>query len=218
MKRFNVDVVVFDLDGTLIDSKEDIANSLNHTFNEVGYDPVPLKVIEGYVGNGIVPLIRKAAESEGRPEKEEEIKTLFRERYWAHLLDKTRLYPGVEETLDKLEGKYMMGLVSNKPERFTKKIVEGLGLSPYFMGAVYGGDTLKVKKPDPSALYEIAKKYGAPPSRILMVGDSAVDIKTGRNAGAHAIGVTYGFRSVKELEEAGADMLIDRFHELLEIL
>ncbi|VAX18906.1 Phosphoglycolate phosphatase [hydrothermal vent metagenome] len=103
MKRFNVDVVVFDLDGTLIDSKEDIANSLNHTFNEVGYDPVPLKVIEGYVGNGIVPLIRMAVESNGHPEKEEEVTTLFRERYWAHLLDKTRLYPGVEETLGKLD-------------------------------------------------------------------------------------------------------------------
>ncbi|MBI5814980.1 MAG: HAD-IA family hydrolase [Nitrospinae bacterium] len=218
MTIVDVDTIVFDLDGTLIDSKEDIADALNHTFGEMGYDPLPMSVIESFVGNGINPLIHKAVIAADHLERETEALNLFRERYWERLLVKTRPYDGVADTLKKLGGRYHMGLISNKPQRFTFKIVDELGWGPYFDGAVYGGDTLPVKKPDPAALLAIAEKYGTAPERLMIVGDSAVDVATGRNAGARTVGVTYGFRGVDELKDAGVEILIDRFGELLDIL
>lgn len=218
MRRLDVDVIVFDLDGTLIDSKLDIANSLNWTLEKMGYPALPMKTIEGFVGNGIGPLISRTVQEAGAPEREEEVFDVFRRRYWDHLLDNTRLFPGVAQTIEEFRGRYAMAVVSNKPERYTVKIVERLGLAPVMNGAVYGGDTLPRKKPDPAALMQIAEKYGAPTSRMVMVGDSAVDVLTGKNAGCATIGVTYGFRGTAELVEAGADMLIDEFGQLKDIL
>ncbi len=214
MRKFDVDVIVFDLDGTLIDSKLDIANALNWTLEKLGYPHLPVETIGAFVGNGVLPLIQRTLEAAGHLEKEEAMVSLFRQRYLDHLLDNTRLFDSVEETVNQLAGRYKLGLVSNKPERYTKKIVHELGIEPVFDGAVYGGDTIPVKKPDPQALLEIAEKYGSPVSRLLMVGDSAVDIKTGQNAGAYTVGVTYGFRPLKELADAGPDALIDRFSQL----
>jgi len=218
VKRLDVDVIVFDLDGTLIDSKIDIANALNWTLDRLGYPPLPLKTIEGFVGNGVAPLIRRTVHAAGHPEREADVMTIFRERYWDHLLDTTRLYDTVPETIGRLRGRYHMGVVSNKPARYTQRIVDALGLRPAFGEAVYGGDSLPEKKPNPAALLQIAQRYGADPARMVMVGDSAVDVSFGKNAGAATVGVTYGFRSVDELKEAGADILIDRFGQLLEIL
>lgn len=218
MRRLDVDVIVFDLDGTLIDSKLDIANSLNWTLEKMGYPALPMKTIEGFVGNGIGPLISRTVKEAGAPEREEEVFDVFRRRYWDHLLDNTRLFPGVEQTIEGFRGRYAMAVVSNKPERYTVKIIEQLGLAPVMDGAVYGGDTLPQKKPDPAALMQIAEKYGASASRMVMVGDSAVDVLTGKNAGCATIGVTYGFRETAELVEAGADMLIDDFGQLKDIL
>ena len=111
-----------------------------------------------------------------------------------------------------------MAVISNKPERYVHRIVEELGLGEVFDGTVYGGDTLDVKKPDPTALLEIADKFSAPTARMIMIGDSSVDIMTAKNAGAVSAGVTYGFRKVEELVEAGPDYLVDRFDELKDIL
>jgi len=218
VKRFDVDVIVFDLDGTLIDSRLDIANSLNWALGRLGYASLPIEEIETYVGNGIAPLIKRTAHSAGAPEDEEEMLNLFRQRYFERLLENTRLFDTVSETINSFIGKYKMAVVSNKPERFTKKIVEGIGLYDAVGDVVYGGDTLPVKKPDPAALLEIADKYGAPTARMMMVGDSAVDMKTAKNAGAVCVGVTYGFRPVDEIRQAGADRLIDRFDQLKEII
>lgn len=218
VKKFDVDVIVFDLDGTLIDSKVDIADSLNHTFGQLGYDPLPMELIETFVGNGVAPLIHRAVVAAGHPERESDVMAMFRARYYDHLLDTTRPFDEVTETLEKLSGEYRMGLITNKPERFTIKILDGLNLARFFDGAVYGGDTLPVKKPDPASFLEIMDKYGVSPMRGMIVGDSAVDIHTGRNAGAHTIGVTYGFRDAKELTDAGADLLIDRFGDLPDAL
>jgi len=214
----NVKTIVFDLDGTLIDSKEDIADALNHTFGVMGYEPLPMSVIESFVGNGINPLIHRAVEAAGHMDREREVLEFFRERYWERLVVKTRLYDGVMETLEKLDGRYTMGLISNKPQRFTFKIVEELRLARFFDGAVYGGDTLPVKKPDPAALLAIAEKYGTAPEKMMIVGDSAVDVATGKNAGARTVGVTYGFRAAEELKEAGVEVMIDRFGDLLKVL
>ncbi len=218
MTRFNVDVIAFDLDGTLIDSKRDIAESLNLTFNEVGYASLSMETISSYVGNGIVPLVQKAVAKAGHPEREQEVLELFRSIYWERLLIHTKLYPGVMDTLETFSEKYGMGVVSNKPERYTKEIVKRLGLEPMFGDQVYGGDSLPVKKPDPAALLKVAEKHGASPSRLLFVGDGSVDVMAGKNAGAYTVGVTYGFRSVEELEKAGVDRLIDNFDELLQVV
>lgn len=218
MRHFDVDVIVFDLDGTLVDSKLDIANSLNWTLGSLGYDSLPIEEIESFVGNGIAPLIKRTAHAAGAPEDEEKMIKLFRQRYWDHLMDNTRLYDSVSETVNGFIGKYKMAVVSNKPERYTKRIVEETGLYDAVGGAVYGGDTLPVKKPDPSALLEIAGKYGVQTAKMVMVGDSGVDMKTAKNAGAACVGVTYGFRPVDEIRQAGADRLIDRFDQLKELL
>lgn len=218
MRRFDVDLLVFDLDGTLIDSRRDIADSLNQTFLKVGYDPLSMETIAGFVGNGVGPLIRRAVEAAGHSDRLEEVTDIFREIYWERLLDTTRLFDDVEETLDKLSGRYRMGIVSNKPERYTRRIVAELGLARYVGGAVYGGDTLPVKKPDPAAVLQIAAGHAVPVSRTLVVGDSAVDIETGKNAGAFTAGAAYGFRSREELLKAGPDAVIESFGELSGLL
>ncbi|MGK7345101.1 MAG: HAD family hydrolase [Candidatus Nitrospinota bacterium M3_3B_026] len=218
MRRFDVDLLVFDLDGTLIDSRQDIADSLNQTFRRVGYDPLPMETIAGFVGNGVGPLIRRSVEAAGHADKLEQVMEIFRGIYWERLLDTTRLFGGVEETLKKLEGGYRMGIVSNKPERYTKRIVAELGLARYVGGAVYGGDTLPVKKPDPAAVLRIAAGYSVLVSKTLIVGDSAVDIETGKNAGAFTVGAVYGFRSREELLGAGPDAVIESFGELAGLL
>ena len=218
MKTIEADVIVFDLDGTLIDSKQDIANALNWTFEELGYDPLPMKTIEGFVGNGVAPLIRKSVRAAGHEDREQEVLELFRGRYWDHLLDYTRPYDTVVDTLESFRDRYKMGLVSNKPERYTKRIVKELGLSWAFGDSVYGGDSLPVKKPDPAALLEISDRYNSPTDRMVMVGDSGVDAKTAKAAGAEFVGVTYGFRDVAELKEAGAVMFIDKFEKLKDLL
>lgn len=217
-KKFDIGALVLDLDGTLVDSKDDIADSLNWTFERLGYAPLPMEVIEGFVGNGIMPLVKDAVTAAGHPERFDDVLGVFRERYYAHLLDKTRLFEGVMDTLERLHPGYSMGIVSNKPYRMAIKIIRELGMDRFFNGQVYGGDSLAVKKPDPASILMIAARYNVPSSRTMVVGDSAVDIKAGKNAGAVTVGVTYGFRSVQELTQAGSDALIDRFGDLLNLL
>jgi len=212
------DIAVFDLDGTLVDSKQDIANSLNWTLTQLGNEPIPLAVIESFVGNGIMPLIKKSVEAAGHPEMEEQALALFRERYWECLLDSTEPFPGVISTIETLKNRVKMAVVSNKLESYTHKILEGLDMARYFGGLVYGGDSLPVKKPDPAALLEIVNKLGGSTAKMVFVGDSAVDIETGKRAGAATIAVTYGYRDVEELRQAGPDLIIDRFDRLLDIL
>ena len=218
MSDSQFDIAVFDLDGTLIDSKGDIASSLNWTLTQLDLDPIPLAVIESFVGNGIQPLITKSVIAAGSPEREEAALALFRDRYWECLLDTTETFPGVIDTIIKLQNRIQMAVVSNKMERYTVKILEGLNMAKYFGGLVYGGDTLPVKKPDPAALLDIASKLGASTERMVIVGDSAVDIEAGKRAGAATIGVTYGYRDADEILHAAPDLIIDRFDRLLEVL
>ena len=218
VKKLDVGALVLDLDGTLVDSKNDIADSLNWTFELMGYEPLPMKVIEGFVGNGIMPLVKNAVVAAGHPERFDDVLGAFRKRYYDHLLDKTGLFDGVMKTLVMLAPDYKMGIVSNKPHHMTVKITRELGLDRFFNGQIYGGDSLAVRKPDPASILMIAARYNVPSSRTLVVGDSGVDINAGKNAGARTIGVTYGYRSVEELAEARPDALIDRFDSLLGFL
>jgi len=216
--KFDIDAIVFDLDGTLIDSRDDIANSLNQTFREIGYDPLPMEVIASFVGNGVNPLIHRAVEAAGHIEREKEVLTLFRQRYWEHLLDNTRLFEGVAETLPKLEGRYAMGLVSNKPEIFTKRIVGELGLKKYFNESVYGGDTLPVKKPDPLPLLHAAAHLGVSAEESLMIGDSKSDVKAARAAGFQIVCMSYGYNHGEDIRNYDPDLVVDSMAELKDVL
>ena len=205
-------LIIFDLDGTLIDSKNDIADSVNYTLKRLHLPSLQNSLIYSYVGNGVLPLLEKVISCSNKKSNLENALKVFRKHYEEHLLDSTRLYPGVMEILKHFSD-VNMGLVSNKPERFVKKILKGLNVDCFFP-VVIGGDTLKTKKPDPQGVNMIRNRFGADLHETVIVGDGGVDIETGKEAGIHTCGVSYGLRDRKELVEAGAEIIIDDILEL----
>ncbi|HKY63953.1 MAG TPA: HAD-IA family hydrolase [bacterium] len=202
-------LLIFDLDGTLIDSKKDIANSLNFALEEEGMPTLPHEQIEALVGHGARTLVRDAL---GHP-SEEKVGRVFQSfwrRYLDHCLDETHLYPGVARFLAS-HADWPMAVVTNKPEVFSQKILEGLKVRSHFRWLI-GGDTLTVQKPDPAVFDPIFQEWrGEGPG--LMVGDSHVDIECGRAAGLLTCAVTYGFRTREELVECRPDFLIESFSD-----
>ena len=210
-----IKLIIFDLDGTLIDSKVDIANGVNFTLRELNLKEVPDELIYTYVGNGVEPLIRRAVESAGGNGIGNAL-DIFRAYYLEHLLDNTVLYPNVMTVIKNLSG-IKKAVVSNKSERFVKKILSELDIAKYFEIAL-GGDSLKNKKPHPDTINLVMERVGASPKKTLIVGDSAVDIECGKRAGTYTCGVTYGYRDRRELIEAGADWIIDDMGELMNLV
>lgn len=211
--RDGVRLLVFDLDGTLIDSKEDLANSVNHALVEFGLAPLPRRLIYGYVGNGATMLIRRAL----GPEREEalpEVLGVFLDHYGRHLLDTTVPYPGVEGSLREHSGRYEMAVLTNKPVGMTREILDGLSLSRHFVD-VRGGDSFPSKKPDPEGLLGILGSRAASPVEALMVGDSAADVLAGKGAGTPTCGVTYGL-GAGGFADHPPDFTIDRFPDLFD--
>ena len=207
----SIDLFIFDLDGTLIDSKEDIAASVNHTLTAVGLAAVPNEVIYQYVGHGVTPLIQKSIETVGADKFLEAFQT-FMSHYDEHCVDKTVLFPGMQKVLDHFAGKRKV-VVTNKPQGFSEKILKGLGIDSLFE-EVLGGDTHFPKKPDPKVIHYLLEKFQADPSKTVIIGDSLVDIETGKNAGILTCGALYGFRPREEMEGAGCDFLITQPDEL----
>ena len=210
-----IELFLFDLDGTLIDSKQDIASSVNFTMAKLGLAPLAEDLIYSFVGNGVTPLIQQtmeAASASGGPDQALEI---FRKHYDEHLLDATEVFPGVREILKRFEGKTKV-VVTNKSQAFSEKILRGLDLGRSFVG-VFGGDTAFPKKPAPDVVRHLPETYEVPAQQAVIVGDSRVDMETGKNAGILTCGVTYGFRPRSELEDSKPDFLIDRFSELADI-
>lgn len=202
-------LLIFDLDGTLIDSKRDISNSLNFALKEEGMPTLPHEQIEALVGHGARTLVRDAL---GNPSEEKvgRVFQVFWQRYLDHCLDETHLYPGVAEFLER-HSEWPMAVVTNKPELFSQKILEGLKIRSRFRWLI-GGDTLAVQKPDPAVFDPIFRELGGE-IQGLMVGDSHVDVECGRAAGLKTCAVTYGFRSRAELLESQPDFLIENFSE-----
>jgi phosphoglycolate phosphatase len=211
--RFSeVRALIFDLDGTLIDSKLDLALSVNATLAELGRGPLPYEQIFSYVGQGAPALIARALGSDA-PEQECMLGLEFFIKYYsAHKLDNTALYPGVRETLDALRG-MPMAVLTNKPVRVSRSIIQGLGVGEHFR-YVYGGNSFERKKPDPMGVDAILREFGAAPAQAMVVGDSDIDVQTARNAGTWSCGVTYGFGSHR-LDEFPPDLLVDNLKELL---
>src|SRR4029077_8022365 len=182
---------LFDLDGTLIDSKLDLVNSVNFMLHEMQRDVLPLATVAGYIGHGAPRLVADALGPETPEADRKQGLEIFLAHYNDHNLDATRAYPGVVEGLAALQD-HPMAVLTNKPKKMSVEILEALGLLKYFR-AVYGGDSFEKKKPDPPRALAIPNNLGASPQESAMVGDSDVDIKTARNAGMHAIAVNYGF-------------------------
>ena len=212
-----MDLLIFDLDGTLVDSKLDLAQAVNATRSHMGMSPLDNERVYSYVGNGAPVLIRRAMGAQATEPEVQEALEFFLEYYREHYLDYTTLYPGVREALDRLRaaGK-RMAVLTNKPVRISRAILEGLGVAGHFF-QIYGGNSFDLKKPDPVGVAALIKETGIPADRCLMIGDSSVDIQTARNAGVASCGVTYGFQP-ETLADPAPDRLVDRLEELADWL
>lgn len=210
-----MDLVIFDLDGTLIDSKLDLAHAANATRGHMGMLPLEYERVYSYVGNGAPVLIRRVLGPDATEAQVEEALEFFLEYYRDHMLDYTVLYPGVGESLEQLrEAGVRMAVLTNKPVRISRAIVDGLGVGGHFY-QVYGGNSFDFKKPHPIGVETLMKECGAARERTMMVGDSSVDIQTARNAGVKSCGVTYGFQP-ETLKTVPPDLLVDRMGDLAE--
>jgi len=211
--------LVFDLDGTLVDSVPDLAGSLDTLMAENGLAPIGVETARRLIGHGIPNLVRRAFAERGIEWQEQAgaaVVKRFTEIYGARVSRETKLYPDVEAVLEQLFAQgWRMAVCTNKMERFARQIVEDLGLSRFF-AVVAGPDTFGVGKPDPRHLTETAAVAGGG-WPIVFVGDSEVDISTGRAAGVPVIALTYGYTKTP-LDGLGADMLIDAFADLPEAL
>jgi len=211
-----VRVVVFDLDGTLIDSKLDLALAVNATLDWMKRPAIEHVRIYGYVGNGAPMLIQRAL---GEGASEEECRRAlehFLGYYREHMLDNTVPYPGVREGLAALE-KVPMAVLTNKPTRISRMILEGLGLASYFQ-YIHGGNSFERKKPDPMGMEALLRDMNAAPRETMMVGDSEVDVQTARNANTWACGVTYGLGSDRLKGEFVPDVMVDSLVDLPRII
>ncbi|MFH1017740.1 MAG: HAD-IA family hydrolase [Pseudomonadota bacterium] len=210
LSRTLIDLFIFDLDGTLIDSSRDIANAVNHALGRVGLPAWPLETVRLSIGNGTRILVQKAVQ--GHEECFEDAFRIFSDYYGRHLLDHTRLYPGVARTLERLRA-FKLAVLSNKRQIYCDPIIDGLRLRKIF-SCVLGGDVLPQKKPDPAPILYILKKLDVEPRRAVMVGDSPVDVAAGRAAGTHTIGLTDGFSPSQEIVQARPDLTIGNVTEI----
>jgi phosphoglycolate phosphatase len=186
-------LLIFDLDGTLIDSQRDLADSVNAMRAWKGLDPLPLDLVASYVGEGAPVLVRRALPASTDEELAHALR-YFLDYYREHMLDATTLYPGVREALDELhDSGVAMAVLTNKPVRFSVQLLEGLGIDLHFF-RVYGGNSFTEKKPNPVGIDALVLESGASRERTVMVGDSSVDVRTARNAGVRACGVSWGFQ------------------------
>lgn len=215
MQRIKAELIIFDLDGTLIDSRKDIANSVNHTLKAIGLEPLNENIITGYVGNGVRSLMEKILFPANSYLFDNGM-SIFLDYYAEHLLDNTIFFPGVIETLNHFAGK-KMAVITNKPENLSIKTLRGLGVYSYFK-AVLGGDSLEKKKPSPEPVLKVLSDLGIQKDAAIIVGDGLQDIAAGKGAGIRTCAVTYGFTKTEELAKAEPTLIINSLHELKEML
>ena len=206
-------LLVFDLDGTLIDSSQDLAQSVNATRADAGLAPLSAATVASYVGNGAETLIRRALGAGAADDTVSRGLAFFLRYYRAHMLDHTVLYDGVREALHGWHASGLpMAVLTNKPEAFSRSLVAGLGVGHCF-ARVYGGNSFPAKKPDPRGLRSIMREFGFSPPATMMVGDSCVDVLTARNAGTACAGVSYGLRP-EDFQRHPPDIVVDDMREL----
>jgi phosphoglycolate phosphatase len=210
----DIRLLIFDLDGTLVDSGQDIVLSTNAMRQAMGLEPLDFETVASYVGHGIHVLVKRAMGADAGPQSLEKATQFFINYYRDHLLDHTVPYPGVKEALQALRGR--LGVLTNKDLDLSQRILDGLELAQYFE-FVYGGNSFERKKPDPIGILMPMRVAGVEARQTMMVGDAETDIQTGRNAGVWTCGVTYGIGS-HTLESCPPDFLVGNLMELPALL
>jgi phosphoglycolate phosphatase len=218
--RKQIKLLIFDLDGTLVDSRLDLVHSVNAMLRHFHRPELPTDVIASYVGDGAPMLIRRAL---GDPDEEQfvdEALEYFLAYYRVHKLDNTHLYDGIKEALEAIRDAQngsdrRMAVLSNKPVKPSRDIVDALGLGEFFV-RVYGGNSFHTKKPDPLGVNTLLEETGTRSDETAIIGDSSIDVITGRNAELWTCGVTYGF-APRTLDDAPPDVLIDSPRELADV-
>jgi phosphoglycolate phosphatase len=207
-------LIIFDLDGTLIDSSKDLAIAMNATRLHVGMEPLDPNLIFSYVGNGVAMLVRRALGPEAPEELVQQAVIFFLKFYRVHAVEHTQLYPDIRELLEELSRSgHKLAILTNKPARISFDILDALKLASHFV-RVFGGDSLTAKKPDPLGITTLLTETGFSAQNALMVGDSGVDVQTARNAGVRSCGVTWGFQP-ESLQSDPPDILLNAPLELL---
>lgn len=213
----SIKLIIFDLDGTLIDSSRDITDAINYAIEPYGLSPLTTKDTIKLVGEGISRLIEKLLSTtifNGNDDVRRTVMDRFLEYYSAHLLDNTDTYPDVRLTLERLK-EYKKAVISNKREALSRRILEGLGLSNFF-DTIIGSDSTPEKKPSPLPILKVLAELDVKPQEAIIVGDSNLDIEAGRAAGLRTVSVTYGYRPYEMIKDA--DFVIDRIGDLEEII
>ena len=215
--RARARLVVFDLDGTLIDSSRDLAAAVNRALRRAapGAPALPEDVVRTFIGSGARVLIARSVAEAGLAQSVDDVLALFLEEYRRGLLDATRLYPGTEDALSRLRDR-RLAVLTNKPGDMSRVILEGLGVKGRFF-RIYGAGDVEARKPDPAGLRRIAEEAGVDVEEAVMVGDSGIDVRTGRAAGALTAGVTYGF-DVDSFRDDPPDILVRSLTELADHL
>ncbi|MCL5670243.1 MAG: HAD-IA family hydrolase [Acidobacteria bacterium] len=210
-----IELLIFDLDGTLVDSELDLALSVNFVLQEMGQKPLSVERIASYVGRGVRVLVSRALGPDATEDDVERGNNLFLDHYCRHMLDHTVPYPGVREALEGLRGR-KMAVLTNKPVKFSRLMLAGLGLTEHF-SYIYGGNSFENKKPDPVGVFQLMGDFDTAAGETLMIGDSVSDVLAGRNAGVWTCGVSYGFGS-PTLKETPPDLIIGDLRELPRLL
>jgi phosphoglycolate phosphatase len=210
-----VDLLIFDLDGTLADTRADLTAAVNYALHQLALAPLSQERVCRYVGEGVEILLKRAL-GPGHLDALEAGVRLFRDYYAVHLLDQTCLYPGVRETLEHFRGK-RKAIVTNKPLDFTVRILDGLAIDAHFE-VVLGGDSTTERKPHPEPAYKVLAITGVEPRLTAMIGDSPADIEMARKAGLYSVGVTYGLRPAEAVRAAAPDLLLDDLQQLRQYL
>jgi phosphoglycolate phosphatase len=215
--RARARLVVFDLDGTLIDSSRDLAAAVNRALRRAapGAPALPEDVVRTFIGSGARVLVTRSVAEVGLGQSVDDVLALFLEEYRRGLLDATRLYPGTEDALSRLRDRHL-AVLTNKPGDMSRVILEGLGVKGRFF-RIYGAGDVEARKPDPAGLRRIAEEAGVDVEEAVMVGDSGIDVRTGRAAGARTAGVTYGF-DADSFRDDPPDILVRSLTELADRL
>jgi phosphoglycolate phosphatase len=209
------DFLIYDLDGTLVDSLGDIASSINSVREDNGFGHLSLEQVRPYLGNGIHDLISKAIPSKGEKFKQAAVDS-FKSYYKMHMCDTTVMFSGVKEMLESLKDK-KKAILTNKNEAYAKDIVRTLGISNYFV-EVWGGDTLDVRKPDPKTILELVKNTKSDLSKTIMIGDSANDFLVAKAAGVTSIAVSYGYYDLEQIESYKPNFIVKKPQEIVDIV
>jgi phosphoglycolate phosphatase len=215
--KYPVNLIIFDFDGVIIDSGQDIASAVQHVLKLFDQPVLSREEIIGYIGHGVEYLIRKCFKS-CDDDTIKQVIPIYRKHYLENAVVETRLYEHVEETLEYINKPgedNKIALVTNKPEDLTYKILDVFGVKQYF-DMVVGPESVKKMKPDPEGILQVLEQFKIPPQQAIMVGDSHVDVEAGKNAGTVTCGVTYGLGNREELIKSSPDILINDLGELLE--